>query len=56
MNAIKNLSNVHFKWMNYLTRELYLNIVVTKETIVLTQLLFSKRKKEVKSKTKKQFY
>lgn len=42
-----------FTSMNYLTWELYLNIV---ETIVLTHLLFCKRKKEVKSKTKKQFY
>lgn len=42
--------------MNYLTWELYFNIVVTKETIVLNHLLFCKRIKEVKSKTKKQFY
>lgn len=40
--------------MNYLTWELYLNVVVTQKTIVITHLLFCKRKKRSK-KTKQKY-
>ena len=52
---ISTHTHTHFKWMDCLVCELYLNKILTKETpIVITHLLlFCKRKKRNKKQNKK---